>query len=356
MNKGKKLIRSIQREKTYKGEFYTLNSIMGNDWAWCKILLGGWEAGKSYAVMNWAIRRKLRLGEAFKLYWLRLTESATDNMLANNAEGVIDPDIVRNNNIKLRRHGQSIYNLVDGCEMLLMTIVACSTFFKDKGKAYYDKDYTGEYCLVLDEMNRESSEANRFSIVYAFARQIENLLRSQHKSKINVIMIGNTTDEAGELLSAFNFIPERFGRFYLRRKGVVIDYIKPNEKYKERRKLAIANKIIGDTNAATTNEMELNREVLVSNKLCGRPIYIIKFSRGHGDWFTVHENNVVKLWNKEQIHSRIPMRQYIATDNYDVYDIEAKAYVVETFNVNAYKFTRLSDYLRFVKNLKLIKK
>lgn len=40
--------------KTYKGEWYTINSILGNDWARFFYLLGGREAGKSYSVMKWA--------------------------------------------------------------------------------------------------------------------------------------------------------------------------------------------------------------------------------------------------------------------------------------------------------------
>ena len=38
--------------KTYKGDWYTVNSILGNDWARFFYLLGGREAGKSYSVMR----------------------------------------------------------------------------------------------------------------------------------------------------------------------------------------------------------------------------------------------------------------------------------------------------------------
>ena len=39
-----------RRIKTYKDEWYTINSILGNDWARFFYLLGGREAGKSYNV------------------------------------------------------------------------------------------------------------------------------------------------------------------------------------------------------------------------------------------------------------------------------------------------------------------
>ena len=37
--------------KTYKGDWYSINSILGNNWARFFYLLGGREAGKSYSVM-----------------------------------------------------------------------------------------------------------------------------------------------------------------------------------------------------------------------------------------------------------------------------------------------------------------
>ena len=64
---------------------------------------------------------------------------------------------------------------------------------------------------------------------------MENVLRST-KTKVRIIMIGNTLEEASDLLSALNFIPDGFGRYKLKRKLAVVDYIKPNENYLERRK------------------------------------------------------------------------------------------------------------------------
>lgn len=62
--------------KTYKGDWYTVNSLFGNDWARFFYLLGGREAGKSYSVMKWASNRKLKDPEGFKFYWFRLTEAS----------------------------------------------------------------------------------------------------------------------------------------------------------------------------------------------------------------------------------------------------------------------------------------
>lgn len=54
--------------KTYKGEWYTVNSVFGNDWAIFFALLGGREAGKSYSAMKWGVERKLRKKDNCKFY------------------------------------------------------------------------------------------------------------------------------------------------------------------------------------------------------------------------------------------------------------------------------------------------
>ena len=100
--------------------------------------------------------------------------------------------------------------------------------------------YCYHHFIILDEMNREQSERNTFDIVYNFVNLLENVARST-KHNIKVIMIGNTLDEASDILSAFNFIPDTFGRYKLRNKRCVIDYIMPSEAYKKRREGTLAD-------------------------------------------------------------------------------------------------------------------
>ena len=46
-----------RKVKTYKGDWYSINSILGNDWARFFYLLGGREAGKSYSVTDFFCRQ-----------------------------------------------------------------------------------------------------------------------------------------------------------------------------------------------------------------------------------------------------------------------------------------------------------
>lgn len=353
-----------RKTKTYKGEWYTVNSILGNDWARFFYLLGGREAGKSYSVMKWATTRKLRNPEKVKFYWFRLTETQQKSLLANNAGDLIDPDLKRKYNLKTFTKGNIVYTYQEQVEISPKTgketikkvnvqefcrVMACSTFYNDKGRGYFDNEYDGEYICILDEMNREQSERNTFDITYAFVNQLENVLRST-KTKVKVIMIGNTLEEASDLLSAINFIPDSFGRYRLKSKLAVVDYIKPNEQYLARRKDATANILMGQA-STFTNEIQIDRSLLVNRRLRKQPQYVVKFSKDPATWFTVWNDYIISDYNKEEVRV-IAMKRYL--DEHFI--LEAANSIIEMFDARAFKFTSLACFKRFQKQLRLIKK
>ena len=353
-----------KKRKTYLGEWYTINSILGNDWAIFYILLGGREAGKSYSAMQWSVNRKFKLGDKCKFFWMRLTDAACDNLLANGGDKLVDPDLKRKYNINTMRKNHTIYTYTpqeyvhprSGKTEIIKTdikefceVLACSTFYNTKGVGYFDNEFDGEYIFVLDEMNREESEKNSFDIVYNFVNLLENTARST-KTKIRVIMIGNTLEEASDILSAFNFIPDEMGRYKLKKKRCVIDYIRPNEKYLERRKGTIADIMLPEA-STFTNELKLDRSLLVNKRLCERPQYVIKFTRQKDSWYTVWNGNIIKPYNKEEVKV-VAMRKYID----EVYDLVAVNQVFDMFNARAYRFTNLACFKRFQKHMRLLKK
>lgn len=348
--------------KTYKDEWYTINSILGNDWARFFYLLGGREAGKSYSVMKWATNRKLKKPDDVKLYWFRLTEASQKKLLAGGANDLVDPDLKRKFNLKTCTNGNCVYTYQEetytdknGNEKVkkvnkteFCRVMACSTFYNDKGIGYFDNEYKGEYICILDEMNREQSERNTFDIVYAFTNQLENVLRST-KTRVKVIMIGNTLEEASDLLANLNFIPDDFGRYKLKRKKAVVDYIKPNEKYLLRRKEATANLMMGSA-STFTNEIQIDRSLLVSKRQRYSPQYIVKFGKTKDTWFTVWNNNIISDYNNES-KQVISMRRYLD----EIYDRETANAVIDQFDVRAFKFTTLATFKKFQKQIKLIK-
>lgn len=351
--------------KTYKGEYWSINSILGNNWAWRYYLLGGREAGKSYAVMRWATLQKLNHENDVKFYWFRLTESSQKKLLASDGKDFIDPDIRRQFNLNTCVEGNTVYIYEERTRITktgrevkekinkreFCRVMACSTFYNDKGIGYFDNEFQGKYICVLDEMNREQSERNTFDIVYGFTNQMENVIRSTKLSNVKLFLIGNTLEEASDLLSNLNFIPDGFGRYKLKRKGAVVDYIKPNEKYLARRKNAAANQLMGDA-STFTNEIEMDRSLLVNRRLKVRPLMIIKFTKDKSTWFTIWNDNIIAPWNKENCNVIIPMTRYL-DEKYD--DNMAKT-VFLRFDARIFRYTALACFKRFQKQLKLLKK
>ena len=352
-----------KKEKTYKGDWYTINSILGNEWARFFYLLGGREAGKSYSVMKWATNRKLKNPDNVKLYWFRLTEASQKKLLGGGASDLIDPDLKRKFKLKTCTLGNKVYtykekeqiNEITGKKQTIKTdkiefcrVMACSTFYNDKGIGYFDNEYKGEYICVLDEMNREQSERNTFDIVYAFTNQLENVLRST-KTKVKIIMIGNTLEEASDLLANLNFIPDTFGRYKLKRKKAVVDYIKPNEAYLLRRKEATANLMNGQA-STFTNEVQIDRSLLINKRKRTSPQFVIKFWKETNTWFTLWNDGIISPYNNEH-RPPIAMRRYLD----ELYNQETINSVIERFDVRAFKFTSLACFKRFQKQMRLLK-
>ena len=352
----KEELRKFKKKKMLNTEWYSLQSLLGNNWAIFYFLLGGREAGKSYATTDLFCNQWRKYHRPF--YWLRLTEASQRKLLNNNAEKLIDPDLRRKYNLDLVTSGDGVYEVLDRDmkrkikdKVLMCRVLALSTFYNDKGSGLFDKDFLNDpkmfYNICLDEMNREANEKNSFDIVYAFTNQLENLVRST-KQRIRVICIGNTLEEASDILCAFNFLPEKFGRFKLKKKRAVIEYIEPSEKYLERRKGTIAD-ILMPTASTFTNKIDVDT-TLVSKQRLIKPNYIIKFSKNHDEWFTVWNSNIVAEYNGEKSHV-IAMRPYLD----EIFMPELQKQSILQFDVRGYSFRNLITFKKFQKQMYLLK-
>ena len=112
-------------------------------------------------------------------------------------------------------------------------------------------------------------------------------------------MIGNTLEEASDLLANLNFIPDGFGRYKLKRKLAVVDYIKPNKAYLARRKEATANMMMGGA-STFTNEIQIDRSLLVNKRKRVKPVYVIKFRKEQSEWFTVWNDGIIAPYKGEE--------------------------------------------------------
>lgn len=368
--------------------FYKLRSILGYDWAIYYYLLGGRMAGKSYAVTDFYVHQFFEYGRPF--YWLRLTEAGTRKLLNNNAEKLVDPDLRRRYNLNLKTRGENVYNITtnpDGTETktLMCKVLALSTFYSDKGQGFFDKDYLKQpnayYNICLDEMNRESNEKNSFDIVYAFANEVENIVRNS-KHNIRIICIGNTLQEASDLLVAVNFLPDKFGRYKLVKnkkklnemiqeykhartdkemqvihekykdcdfgKRAVIEYMEPTESYKAMRNGSAAE-ILSGNSSTFTNEVQIDTS-LINRKRCNKPTSIIKFRKDKSTWFTVWDGNVISPYNGQSA-SVIAMRPYLD----EVFLPQLQQDIITYFDNRSFTFKDLSTFKKFQSNIMLLK-
>ncbi len=294
--------------------------------------------------------------------WLRLTEKAAGKLLQNNAEKLVDPDLRRKYNLDLVTSGNNVYEITkrtvkdkDGKtkiveKRLMARVYALSTFYNDKG-SIFDKDFLNDpnmrYNVAIDEFEREKGEKNTFDITYSLVNQLENLLRST-KERTKIFFLGNTLEEASDILCSFNFIPEKWGIFKLKSKRAVIQNIEPTEAYKARRKGTIAD-ILMPTASTFTNKIDTDK-TLISKAPLISPNYIIKFTKDKNDWYTVWDGNVICKYNGEK-KKVIAMRPYID----ELYQVDLMNNILNLFDTRSFCFRNLITFKQFQNNLELLK-
>ena len=350
-----------KRKNKFKSEWYNLRPILGNaNWALFYLLLGGREAGKSYSVTNFFVDQWKKKGIPFT--WLRLTEAASRKLLQNNAEKLIDPDLRRKYNLDLVTSGNNVYEVTKRSEpdkngktkilekKLMARVYALSTFYNDKG-SIFDKDFLDDlamrYNIAIDEFQRESGEKNTFDILYSLVNQLENLVRST-KERTKIFFLGNTLEEASEILCGFNFIPETWGTFKLKKKRAVIQNIEPSEEYLKRRKGTIAD-ILLPTASTFTNKINTDNTLIDKSQLVS-PNYIIKFTKDRSTWYTVWNSNIITKYNGEK-KPIIAMRPYID----ELYQMELVKNIITQFDTRCFRFRNLITFKQFQHNLELLK-
>ena len=348
----------IKRKILKEREFYLLRSLLGNAWAIFYILLGGRQAGKSYSIIEFFIQQWLKYGTPF--YWLRLKPKQVEKLLKNNADKLIDPDLRRKYNLNdLVVTSPNVYVVTKRSapdkngktkvleKKLLATVLPISTFYDDKGVGYFDKDYKGWYNIGVDEFQREANEKNTFDIMYALVNQLENLVRNT-KTKVRIFFLGNTLQEASDVLCSFNFIPEEYGRYKLKKKRAVIDYIEPSDAYKKMREGSIAD-ILMPESSTFTNKIDTDYSLVYRGRL-ESPSYVIKFGKTKDTWYTIWDSNVIKKYNGEK-KPCIAMRPYLD----EVFVVEQRDNVIKQFDYRGYMFRNLITFKQFQKEIELIK-
>ena len=381
-------------------EWYSLRHILGHaNWAIFYLLLGGREAGKSYSVTDFFCRQWKNKGIPFT--WMRLTEKSAQRLLQNNAEKLVDPDLRRKYDLDLVTSGNNVYEVKERSKpdkngktkivkkVLMARVYAISTFYNDKG-SIFDKDFLNDlamrYNIAIDEFEREKGERNTFDIVYSLVNQLENNIRSTI-NRTKIFMLGNTLEEASDVLCSFDFIPEKWGTFTLVRhkkiltqimkdldnpdievqkaarkrygelvkndkkffgKRAVIENIEPSEDYLRRRAGTIADILLPKA-STFTNKIDTDNTLIDKSKLV-TPISVIKFTKDPKDWFTIWNSNLIAKYNGEK-KPVIAMRPYLD----ELFTVELQKQIITMFDTRSFTYRNLITFKQFQSNLEQLK-
>lgn len=354
-NAKERRIKHAQNEKA----FVNMRSLLGNTWARFYIAIGSAQSGKTYAVTKLGLNLKKERGAQCKWYWLRLSETSQRQLLQDNASKLIDADLVRNYDLHLKTKGSNVYDLNRSDKDPLCTVLPLSTVYSQKGNAYFDKDFDGQYLIVLDEMNRDTyaGERNTFDVVYNFKRTLENLIRNtgskQAKATARVVCLGNTMSEASDLLLSFGFIPDpgQFGRYKLRSKKLVLDYLPVTAAYKAMRQDSTVDIIKASNEAGFTNEIKADLSQ-ISKKPLTKLQAIIKFKDDQSSWFTVYDDGVLSEYHGETGKTTIAMRRYLQGE---IYNKDAADNIYALFDNKSFRYRNYYTQVKFRHELQLLK-
>jgi Podovirus DNA encapsidation protein (Gp16). len=208
----KKLVKAQKKHDRLDKEWYSVRSLFGNTDCYFFYLLGARGCGKSFSVLRQFLKDWKTKKRPFT--WMRLTEAQTRKLLENKADNFIDAEIKREFDLDITVKGNQLYDKGE----FMCRILALSTYFNSKGVALYDSAYDLGYNICVDEIQRDQGQKNSFgSVGYALVNQLENLVRTT-KEKLRIVFIGNYLEDASDVLCMFNFIPETYGRYKLRKR------------------------------------------------------------------------------------------------------------------------------------------
>ncbi len=334
-------------KKRAKARFYKLNSIMGNDWAIFRVLVGPRMCGKSYSVTERICKLKKELGADCKAYWLRISETSTKAMLANKASKLVDPDLVRKYDLSLSTKGFTVFNHDEP----FIECIPLSAAAKMKGVNFFDKDFKGRYIIILDEFILDANAEKRtsFDPCYNFIMMVENIARTT-KNNIEVWLCANAVSECGGILSrCFDFIPEEVGRFKLRSKRCVIDVIPATKEYREDRKGSLAD-ILGGDDSNFSDKFDRDMSNIYKGPVY-KPTNVIKFTKNRSDWFTIYDGNIIRPYKGEH-KEVIAMRPYLD----ELYSKELMQSILDRYDAQSFKYSALSVRVTFTEALSRLRK
>lgn len=236
--------------------------------------------GKTFSAWNYIIKKFLKRNKKF--VWLRLTDGATKQLLANGGQNLVPQELLNKYKISVTTRGTKVF--FNG--KYAGEVLALSNSHNQKG--YYlnaeQKKKVDEAVfrqinkmskvlsgVFLDEFNREKDEKKTFDISNAIHRQIESLVRDD---KVRWVFLGNTIDEVSDVLATIGFTPKEYGIYKIPNKHTIIEYVPDKPGFAEARKERMANVFAADSDVDMSTQ--LNYIVATDTRRVLKPSEVIR--------------------------------------------------------------------------------
>ena len=376
LDKELKHIKAVEKDKKEKtlGLYYTTQSLLGIEWWTWAWIIGARGRGKSFSVLDTVLAYQKKYGaENVKCYYFRISDLSVKAMLSNKARKAIDALLVRKYKLELTTKANVVYNRGKPIIDFYALVSAAKT---GKGVAEYDPEFlnkrpidhkTGKpvkrfIFMIIDEfMMAEGLEKKSIgNPVEQFKIFVENILRDQEQLDYPAVRIfgcANAVSECSDFLAQLaNFIPERPGRFKLKRKHMIVDNVINSEAYLDKRKKSISADILDYNNDSNyTNVVKRDLESLMKkNRKLLRVTTLIKFDKDPSRWFCLWDGKVIKKYNGQRVSKGaiLSMKRYLDENFYP----ERVKSIFEMYDARAFLYSDLISQATFTSELKLIKR
>ena len=376
LDKQLKHIKAVETDKKEKklGLYYTTQSLLGINWWTWSWIIGARGRGKSFSVLDTVLNHQKKYGaKNVKCYYFRISDLSVKAMLANKARKAIDALLVRKYNLDLTTKSNVVYNRGEAIIDFYALVSAAKT---GKGVAEYDPEFlnkrpidpkTGKpvkrfIFMIIDEfMMAEGLEKRSVgNPVDQFKIFVENILRDQEQLDYPAVRIfgcANAVSECSDFLAQLaNFIPEKPGRYKLKRKHMIVDNIINSEAYLAKRKKSISADILDYENDSNyTNVVKRDLETLMKkNRRLVRVDFLIKFDKDPSRWFCLWDGKIIKKYNGQRVHKSkiLSMKRYLDENFYP----ELVKNIFERYDARDFMYSDLISQATFTSELKLIKR
>ena len=340
------------------------------------IFAGARGRGKSVISLDAPIASCEKYGyENNKIYYFRLSDLSVKQILANNADKLVDPLLVDKYKMKISRKGNIVYN--HGKKLL--EVYSLVNAPKNKGSALFDYGFlnnrpidpkTGKpikrfIWLILDEFQiaeglERNSIANK-STAALFKIYTETILRDQQfldYPAVRCFYLANNVAECSSFTTemwGYYMPPGKTDIVKCRRKNAVFINVPNSDAYVDKRKKAITGSITDFENDSNySNQISIDMSMIKPRKTrIHKVTALIKFSKNPNDWYCIYDDKYIKRYNKQTVAKDlvIPMMRHLD----DTFLQERKDKIMELYDFQAFMYCDVATLANFRARMKELK-